>query len=123
MNGVTVSPYPPVKGIPLTFNFDLTVKEQIEGGSIVVDLKAGDVVPVPIKVNDDLCADLAQIGGVCPVPVGPFTFTISDETIPKLFPEKHVYGNVGGHPAMYVHDIVIRHPLLAMYVHDIVSGH
>ena len=61
MNGVTVSPDPPVKGVPLTFNFDLTVKEQIEGGSIVVDLKAGDVVPVPIKVNDDLCADLAQI--------------------------------------------------------------
>ena len=52
----------------------------------------GHAVPIPIIVHDDLCADLTQIGGTCPVPVGPFKFGIADETVPTLLPEKH--GNV-----------------------------
>lgn len=92
LNAVTVSPDPPVKGTPLTFSFDLTVKEQIAGGTIGLDLKAGDTIPIPIKQTDDLCKDFKDFGG-CPVVPGPLTFSF-DETIPKLIPEKHIYGTI-----------------------------
>merc|ERR1719231_1941879 len=59
LNSVSVSPDPPVKGVPLTFTIDITFKDI----------------------------------GSCPIPPGPLTLTF-DETVPKLIPVKHVYGNI-----------------------------
>merc|ERR1712194_513373 len=93
LNSVTVTPDPPRKGVPLTFSFDLDVKEQVSGGTIVLDLKAGDTIKIPVKETDDLCDQFKDFGG-CPVAVGNLVFSIADETIPKLIPEKHIYGTI-----------------------------
>merc|ERR1711920_476458 len=93
LNDVAVVPDPPVKGTPLTFSFDLTIKDTVDAGTINLDLKYGDVIPIPIKLTDDLCDDFKDFGG-CPVAPGPLKFSIPDETIPKLIPEKHIYGNI-----------------------------
>lgn len=92
LNSVTVSPDPPVKGVPLKFTFDMTLKDDLVGGSVDLDLKAGDFIPVPIKETDDLCDTFSDIGS-CPIPAGPLMFSF-EETVPKLFPEKHVYGTI-----------------------------
>lgn len=92
LNGVTVSPDPPVKGVPLQFTFDMTLKESIPGGSIDLDLKAGDVIPIPIKKTDDLCDTFKDVGS-CPIAAGSLVFSFN-ETVPKLIPVKHVYGNI-----------------------------
>jgi len=92
LNSVVVSPDPPVKGVPLTFTFDMTLKEDLVGGTIDLDLKAGDIIPVPIKETDDLCETFSDIGS-CPVSAGPLSFSF-EETVPKLFPEKHVHGTI-----------------------------
>merc|ERR1711976_771287 len=92
LDDVWVSPDPPVKGVPLNFTFHMTLQEEVTGGSIALDLKAGDTIPIPIKETDDLCDTFKDVGS-CPIAPGPLSFSFS-EKIPKLIPEKHIYGNI-----------------------------
>merc|ERR1711972_1024464 len=75
-----------------TLTIDVTKKEQVVGGTINVDLKAGDVVPIPIQETYDLCDSIKDIAS-CPLAAGPLKFSF-DTTVPGWVPIDHVYGTI-----------------------------
>ena len=70
----------------MNFTFHMTLKEQVTGGSIALDLKAGDTIPIPIKETDGLCDTFKDIGS-CPIALGSVSLIFKENS--QAHPEKH----------------------------------